>query len=239
MNSRDIALTRLANKQGVLTHLKDDESVAIRLRYKGTGTVTSVTVTTATNIVMVTSDGGTETFAFATYTTMGTLVDAINASAYWEAKILDVLRSDASASKLVDGAITAGSVDGIVVYDAKVDTSALKKASVCATVDRGFKLGDALAAKKFVRLKKFTYNENINTAEAKAVKVTRRNGSTEEEVASYTSVDATTTSPFDFTSSDDVFLSGKPGDEFILSVQDSTSITDGNANFIEALYDVI
>jgi len=238
MNSRDIAQTRLAGKVGVLTHLEDDESVAIRLRYIGTGTVTSVTVTTGTNIVMVTSDGGTDTYAFATYTTMGTLVDAINADGIFEAKLLDVLRSDASASKLVDGAISSSVLDGITIWDALIDTSALDKASVCVTADRGFSMGDALKGKKWLHLKLFKYYQDINGATAGAVKITKRVGSTETTVASYASVDTTVTSVFDYTASE-AYLSVKPGEELILSVQDATSITDSASNFIEAFYFVV
>lgn len=238
MGSLDAARTREANKIGVLTHLKDDESVAIRLRYIGTGTVTSVTVTTATNIVMVTSDGGTDTYDFGTYTTVGALVDAINADGIFEAKVLDGLRADASASVFVDGAITSSTLDGIVIWDVLTDTDALDKASVCVTPDRGFSMGDALKDRKWCRIKKFSYNQNVNGALASAVKITKRVGSTETEVASYTSVDATATDVFDYTGGDE-FITVKPGEVYVLSVEDSTSITDDDANYIEAQYHVL
>jgi hypothetical protein len=238
MESLDSARTRELNKVGVLTHLKDDEHVAVRLRYIGTGSVTSVTVTTATNIVMVTSDGGTDTYAFATYTTVGSLVDAINADGIFEAKVLDGLRADATASKFVNGAISSSTLDSIVIWDVLTDTSGLDKASVCITPDRGFSMGEALKDRKWCKIKKLSYNQNVNAASAQAVKLTKRVGSTETEVASWTSADTTDTDQIDYTGGE-AFISVKPGEEYIFSVQDATSITDANANFIDAFYYVV
>jgi hypothetical protein len=224
--------------QGFIVHLKDDETKVIRLRYVGAGTVTSVTVTTATDITMVTSDGGTDAYLFATYTTVGTLTDAINADGIFVAKVVDALRSDATASKFVTGAITSAVEDGVVIWDVKRDTSTALKTAICVTPDRGFALGAALAAKKRTELVKFVYNQNVSAAEAGAVKVYKRRGSTETLIASWPSVDATTTTVFD-TSAGDFAFTAKQGEEIIVSVQDATSITDGAANFIEAWYAVV
>ena len=88
MSSLNSVLTRQALASGVTLQVGTDTPVAIRLRKLSVGSVTSVTVTTATNIVMITSDGGTDTYTFATYTTVGALVDAINADGIFEAKVL-------------------------------------------------------------------------------------------------------------------------------------------------------
>lgn len=143
MASLDSALTRSYLKKGTALYVSDDTvagsgPVAVRLRYVGTGTVTSVTVTTGTDITTVTSDGGTDTYLFATYTTVGTLVDAINAAGIFEAKVVDSLRSLATATQFKDGAITAGTLDGISVWDVLVDTSAALYISGRVTYDRGF-----------------------------------------------------------------------------------------------------
>lgn len=143
MASLDSALTRSYLKKGTALYVSDDTvagsgPVAIRLRYVGTGTVTSVTVTTGTDIVTVTSDGGTDTYLFATYTTVGTLVDAINAAGIFEAKVVDSLRSLDSATQFKDGAITAGTLDGISIWDVLVDTSAALYIAGRLTYDRGF-----------------------------------------------------------------------------------------------------
>ena len=143
MGSLDSVLTRFYSKQGTAQFTSDDTvagsgPVALRLRYIGTGTVTSVTVTAGTDIVMVTSDGGTDTYTFATYTTVGTLADAINKDGIFEAKVLDSIRSQASASKFVDGAITAGTPMGETVWDVLVDTSVALYIAGRLTFDRGF-----------------------------------------------------------------------------------------------------
>lgn len=235
MESMDAAQTRELNKVGVITHLLDDKAVAIRLRYIGTGSVTSVTVTTATDITMVTSDGGTDTYLFSAYTTVGTLVDAINGDGIFEAKVLDGLRADATASKFIDGAISSSVLDKITIWDVLTDHSGLKKASVCVTPDRGFSMGEALKDRKWCDIKKLSYNQNVNAGSAQAVKLTKRVGSTETEITSWTSVDATDTNAVDYTASE-AKITVKPGEEYIFSVQDATSVTNDNANFIEAFY---
>lgn len=122
MPSLDGLKTRFYAGKQVARQVGADTSIAFTLDYIGTGSVTSVTVTTATNIVMVTSDGGTDTYAFATYTTLGTLVDKINSDGIFKARIVDGLRSQSTGSSaLIDGAITV-STDGL--YRALWDTSA-------------------------------------------------------------------------------------------------------------------
>lgn len=239
MASRDSLATRELLRVGTINHIKDDLAVALRLRYIGTGTVTSVIVTAATDITMITSDGGTDAYLFATYTTLGALVDAINGDGIFEAKILDGLRADSTGSSTLKSAtISPATIDGITTWSVVTDTSVLKKISAGAVVDRGFSMGKALADKKFLRLKKLSYNVNVSAAEASAVKVTKRKGSTETTVASWTSVDATVTTPFDWTASE-FSLVGKPGEEFVVSVQDATSVTDDAANFVEVAYEVV
>lgn len=230
MASLDSAQLRQALAEGTVVQHVDDTPIVIRLRKVSTGTVTSVTVTTATNIVMITSDGGTDTYAFATYTTVGALADAINADGIFEAKILDGLRSDASASVFVTGAITSGTdANGVVVWDVLSDTSALKKISACLTPHRDFDFPNGHR----VHLQELSYYANVNGASAKAVKVIRRRGSTETTLFQATSVDATATT-INFVSGQGK-ITGQPDDEFIVSVQDATSITDDAANYARAV----
>lgn len=155
MASLDSTMTRHYNKAGTALFVSDDTvagsgPVALRLRYVGTGTVTSVTVhnaTGSTDIATITSDGGTDTYALATYTTLGTLADAINSAGIFEAKVVDGLRSTSTYSDiatifLVTGAITAGSVNGTTVWDILSDTSASTTSTTGLyarlSFDRGF-----------------------------------------------------------------------------------------------------
>jgi len=175
MASLDFALTRQTLMKGAVQYVGTDLPVAIRLRYVGTGTVTSVTVTTGTNIVMVTSDGGTDTYAFGTYTTVGTLVDAINTDGIFEARVLDTVRSAATATQFVDGAITAGTIytaanTAQTVYDVKVDTSAALYFATCLTFGRGFDI-NKLAAEHRVHLQEIKYPMDAGSFAANALKV--------------------------------------------------------------------
>lgn len=122
LNSLEI---KNALKSGITEVQVADTPVAIRLKYIGTGSITSVAFDTDQDITMVTSDGGTEEFLFATYTTMGSLADAINNSQYWNAKLVDALRSDlTSGSPFVNNLTASKTAAGY--YDALVDTSVTK-----------------------------------------------------------------------------------------------------------------
>jgi len=168
MASFDSLSTRELLKRGFAAFVTDDTvantgPVAIRLRYVGTGTVTSVTVTTATNIVMITSDGGTDTYAFNALTTIGAVVDAINADGIFQAKVLDTLRSIASASSITNGAITAHAFEGELVWDALVDTSAIFNIGYRISFDRGFKR-NKIKDQHRVSLKEIIYVTDVGAA---------------------------------------------------------------------------
>lgn len=119
---------------------------AFILHYIGTGTITSVIVTTATDITFITSDGGTDAYTWAAYTTLGALVDAINKDGIFEAKILDGLRSFATgASYFVTGTLTAASNGSENVYSILWDNStATIPLFYRLTYDRTFGTGSKL-----------------------------------------------------------------------------------------------
>lgn len=229
MSSLDSVLTRQALAQGVVVNTTTDTPIAIRLRYVGTGTVTSVTTTTATNIVMVTSDGGTDTYAFATYTTVGSLVDAINADGIFEAKVLDSLRSYATASQFVTGAITAGTdANGVVVWDVKVDTSAALYMASCLSAHR-----DWDRPSRRVKLQEFLYAVNMGTAAADSAQIWLRRGTTETQVAGYLSVDTTETT-INWASGNGYIGGEQPDDEYIVLVKDAAALADAAGNHVTA-----
>jgi hypothetical protein len=185
--------TRKLLARGETITKRTDTGVALRLRYIGTGTVTSITVTTATNIVMITSDGGTDTYAFATYTTVGALADAINTDKIFECVVLDTLRSYATASQFVDGAITASStLDGELVWDVKTDTDACYYIAVC--LDPKYREFDRPGSGHRVSLIGYEYSTNFNAAGANCEQVWIRRGAVEEQKIGRLSVDTTLTS---------------------------------------------
>lgn len=156
----------------VKTYVINDTSVAIRLKaLAAAGAVTSVTVTTATNIVIIDSVG-TKTYAFATYDTVGKLVDAINADGRFEARALDTLRSLATASQFVTGANT---ITAAGYYDILVDTSAAIYAAYCLSFDRNTGVNPRLRETHRVHLQEIYTNLTLGGgADANALKVYER-----------------------------------------------------------------
>ena len=233
MSSLNGVETRYYLARGIVQESRDDTPVAIRMRYLGTGTVTSVTVVTATDLTLITSDGGTDAYAFATYTTVGSLADAINTDGIFEAVVLDALRADlVSSSQLVTGAITSGSdANGVTIWDVKTDTSVLKAMIATLVWDRNFNT-TKLNATHRVHLREISYNLNVSAAEANAVRVYIRRGTTETQIFGHVSVDATITT-ISFAGGYGK-LSGNDGDAIIVKVLDATSVTDAAANYVRA-----
>jgi len=81
-----------------------DQPQALSVQYRGSQASATVTVVSATGItfehgaaaaeVVDSTVGASGVVAFATYTTLGAVVDAINLSPNWKAEIIDGLRSD-------------------------------------------------------------------------------------------------------------------------------------------------
>lgn len=228
MASLDSLQTRSLSAKGDVRQVGSDAPIAIRLQYKGTGSVTSVTVTTATNIVMVTSDGGTDTYAFATYATVGALVDAINADGIFDAKVLDTVRSEATASQFVDGAISSSTEDGETYYDVNVDTDAADYFAARLTFDRGFKKSHGKSHR--VHLQEIKYLIDLGTAAAGAVKVYKIDGTTETLVMSELSVDNTATT-INFASGEGK-LTAKEGEDIVVKIDDGGNLADDSGNYL-------
>lgn len=234
MSSTDSLTARNLLKEGVVGYVVDDTPVALRLRYTGTGSVTSVTVDTGTDLEAITSDGGTETWAFATYDDVGKLADIINDSEYWECKVLDALRSDATVSVFVNGAIAAGTVDGVTYYDVLTDTDALDSYTYRLSYDRHVNENKPKGSHR-VHLLEFTYNVDVNAASADGVQVWEcdDDGNTETQIISRKSVDATETT-VNWASGEGKVTAGV-GNDLVVRITDSTSITDSSDNFLEVV----
>lgn len=231
MSSLDYLFSRSLLKTGVVNSSGTDTPVAIRLRYIGTGTVTSVIVTTATDITMITSDGGTDAYLFATYTTVGAVIDAINADGIFEAKPLDCLRALASASKLVATTISSGTYEGITVWDVLVDTSTALQIGTSLTFSRGF---DHPQVKQHrLHLQQVVYAVNMGTAAVNSVQFWKRKGTVETQLLGLLSVDTTeTTITF---ASGLGYITAAEGEELIVLVLDAATLADATGNFVRVV----
>ena len=230
MASRDSLEMRKTAATNVVQVSRDDTPVAIRIRKIGTESATSVTVTTATNIVLVGSTT-TDTVTFATYTTVGAVVDQINSTGRWEAVVLDALRANVTtASNFVTGAITSGNdMNGVVVWDVLTDTSVTDYMDVALSLHRDF---DYPTRGHRVTLREIQYNVDVSAAEANSVRVYIRNGKTETQVYGVRSVDATATTIS--WASGIAGITGPDNADIIVRVRDTTSITDAAANYVQA-----
>lgn len=237
--SLDSILVKQGLAQNVAATVVDDGPVALRLKYTGTGSVTSVTVTTATDLVLITSDGGTETFTFATYSSMGLLVDAINASVYWEALLLDAIRTDETVnSDFVTGAKT---VTSLGYYDLTVDTNVAQDTdnefiyTYRCTYNRN-PGSEKPSGGHRVRLSEVLYNVNVSAAEAAGFRIYEWDAAKRTETLVYAkaSVDATATT-INFASGEKTLDAGF-GNDLIVRVRDATSISDTAANYLVCSY---
>lgn len=231
MAGKDFALVRKLLSRGDVGQKGTDQPVAIRLKYTGVGTVTSVTVTAATNIVTVSVEAGvttTKTYAFSTYTTLGSLVDAINADGLFQAKLLDGLRSYASASKLLNGAISSSVYNGVTVWDVKVDTSASKYLAYRITYDRGFT--KPKPENHRVHLLEYVYYATLNAAGQDMVQVYECTpGGIETKKLYNVSVSATLTT-VNFAGGRGR-LTADEGNDLIVILKDDT-LADATTNFL-------
>ena len=235
MGSLDAALVRKALAKHVVGSVVDDGAVAIRLRYVGTGTVTSVTTVTGTGITMITSDGGTDAYTFATYTTVGTLVDAINGDGIFEAKVLDTIRSEATDDQFVNGAISSSVFrDGGVsttVWDVLVDTDAADYIAYRLTFDRGFER-EAIKKGHRVSLREIVYYMTMGTASsANSVRVYEIDGTTETQIARRATGATQTKTTINFASGEG-FISADVGNDLVIYVTDA-AFTDDAGNYLE------
>jgi len=232
---------RINLSKGIMDHVRTDTPVAIRLRYIGSGTVTSVTTTTATNIVMITSDGGTDTYTFEAYATVGALVDAINADGIFEARVHSTLRSYATASQFVTGAITkstfleAGGSVGYDIWDVLVDTSAaLYFAASLDPAEKGF-FGVERSKRHRIHVQEIKYVVNMGTAAADSVQLWQRapasKGSIETQLNGWLSVDTTETTIS--WASGNAKITLPEGYQAIAIVKDAATLADATSNYLD------
>jgi len=233
MSSLDSLLSRQAAAQGVIGQVTTDTPVVIRLRPKAAaGAITSVTTTTATAIVAISANGGTETWDFATYTTIGTLADKINASSYWECRILDSLRTDASASVLVTGAISSSVTDGVTYWDALADTSAGLHFSYRLANDRSVGVNTPKGSHR-VHLLEIQYLLDVGTAAMDNYQIWEIDGGVETQIWKGLNVDNTATT--DNWASGIGKITSKEGNELLIRIKDAATLANSTSNYLTVI----
>lgn len=238
MSSLAFVQERNLMQKGVAQNVTTDSPVAIRIRKVGTESATSVVVTTATNIVL-TGSTTTDTIAFATYTTLAAVVAAINATGRWEAKLLDALSTQASASTLLAATITAGTDgNGVVVWDVNQDTSTALQFVTCISPHRDF---DVVKGRR-VHVIQIKYLIDLGTAAVDSVQIFKRSlgkgsgvlaSATEVKVTSYLSVDNSSTT---ITWASGLGrITSNVNEELIVLVKDAATLADATTNFLEVV----
>lgn len=228
MASLDWALTRQALAKGIVRQVNNDAAIGIRLRYIGTGTVTSVTTDNDSDLELITSDGGTDTYDFtvAPTDTVGGVVDAINKDGIFEARVIDALRADDADTYFIDGLVSAGEDgNGVVSWDLLVDCSSAAVQSICLSPlspDWDQPTGHR------VHLQEIFYNVN-NTAAADGLTLWKRKGNVETELFHILNVDDTDTT-VTFASGEGKITAG-PDEELIVQF-DGTVIDDATGNSV-------
>jgi hypothetical protein len=136
MPSLEMARTRKLLEKGVIGQVSDTTYPTLFiLKYIGTGSVTSVIVTTATDITTTTTEG-VKTYTWAAYTTVGALIDAINADGIFEAKILDCLSTTPTGAGLTVAGTLAVDVNGNYKVQSNTANALFLAYRLC--YDRGF-----------------------------------------------------------------------------------------------------
>lgn len=229
MNSFESLEERDLETKGVLGFVTNDTPVAVRLRFvsNGTATITSVTVNTATDITIDWSAGADTVYDFATYSTIGLLVDKINEDGFFEAKVLDSLRADATVSAFTNGAKSVTYQDGHPFFDVNTDVNAKFQMAYRISPNRKNLKGDNFDNHR-THLFEFIYVADVEaTPDADSVQVWDCFGAFETKLFSTTSVDNTKTT-INFNSGDLIRLSSLgEGHELVVLVKDSVSLANG------------
>ena len=180
---------------------------------------------------MITSNGGTDSYAFGTYITYGAVVDAINADGIFDAKILDGLRSKASANTLLGAPTTYAAkqdANGSTYYDILQDTSASLQYAACLSPHEFF----GKPAGHRVSLKEIKYAINMGTAAVDSVQLwTRTASGIETQHAGWLSVDTTETT-INWASGDGYFTANADEDIIVL-VKDAATMGDAATNYLQ------
>ena len=239
MASLDSLTTRSYAKRGVVGYVTDDKPISLRIRSIGGHTVTHVITTGsgsgATALELHDSDGTASIDLTAAATdTLGELCDYINSTTNWECKILDGLRTDSVNTKLLEETVSASTVDGVTYYDLHPDTSIYLAYTYRLTNDRHTDTSGQTPAKGShrVHIQGINYYANVSAGpNANGVQVWECDGGVETQIMSRASIDATDT-PITFASGYGK-VTGKDGNDLVVRVVDSTTLTDNTLGYLQ------
>lgn len=226
MSSLQALQTRSLLSKGVIGQVGDDLGVLFTLKYKGTGSVTSVIVTTATDITLTTTDGGADAYTWASYTTIGALVDKINADGIFEAKILDALSTTPTGSGLaIAGTLTAGANGE---YAVKSDTTGANFLAYRLTFDRTLGNSPKFAMSHRVHLQEIITDLTLGGgADANSFKVYESTPAFKGRVETVVYQKTPTSGSISTTNwaSGNGKITASEGNDLIIVISDATSIT--------------
>lgn len=242
MASLESLQTRALAAETKVGYIVDDKSLALKIVHVGSDTNPVVTVVSATGITLADDAATTGSLAFATYTTLGALVDKINSYSRWEARILDGLRATSTASSVLipNSAVTAVDENGESVYKVFIDNSVNDSIFFRASMDRGVLKDDNARTKTElplgghrVKINGIRYRVNVSGATLNGVRIYEFDSKTlaETQVWGATSVDDTATT-HDFTLNP---ITASEGNDLVVMFNDS-AITDTLTNFVEVDY---
>lgn len=242
MASLDSLLSRSYAAETMTGRNVQDSIVALEIVPISAASTRSVTLTSNTNLVLINA-GVTLTCTFGSNSgTLGALVDRINTSPHFQARIIDGLRSTVTTSSVLipNSAITSSVVNGETVYKVLMDSSVNDTYFYRVAMDRGVFNNDKGIVKTTlplgshrVKLLGIKYRINLSGATINGVKIYEYDPVALTETLIYTvpSVDDTETT-LDFT---DFPLTAINGNELIVTVSDS-AVTDTLTNFLEVNY---
>lgn len=244
MASLDSLKTKVLSAQEMSGRTNDDKSLALEIVHISTNATPTVTLVSDTGITLADAGYTTGSLAFSTYTNLGLLVDVINQShgLYWNARIIDGLRSTSTASSVLipNSAITAVTRGGETIYEVFMDQSVNDTMFYRVAADRGVLRTDGgdlrttiPAGSHRVKINGITYRANISGATANGLRVYEYDpvNVTETQLYQWTTVDNTETT-IDLT---DFPITSGWGRELVVMLNDS-AITDATTNFLQVDY---
>lgn len=237
MASQDSLEVRSLLKRGHIGQIVTDTPLAIRIKFTGGGSATSVTNTAATSLVLIGTDAAgtseTVTCTYATDTNVGLVVDRINRSKNWEARVLDCRRSLATTgSELgVDtGALSTTTYEGETYYDIHADTDVTKEFAYRLTYDRHVGANKPKRKNHRVILQEFVYYATLGNASADDVQVWEIDGTTETQLYQALSVSASATT-INWASGRG-YITANDGNDILVRLVDSATLADSTANYL-------
>lgn len=227
---------RQMNKKGTAGQVVTDTPLAIRIKYVGGGSVTSVTNTAATDLVLIATDSAgtssTVTCTYATDDSVGEVVDRINASSLWEAKVMDCLRgmaTDSSELGVDTGALSTSAYEGTNYYDVHLDTSVSLEFGYRLMFDRNVGAEKPKGSHRVI-LQEIKYNVDMGTAAADSMQIYECDGSDETKLIGSLSVDNTDTTVN--WASGRGYITANDGNDIFVRVKDAGTLGDDTGNFL-------